>query len=186
MGGFMGEKDKRSQYKNTVPSNSKMRFEVLRRDDFKYIGNLIDGKYVGLGTLQTANFKYIGHFKEGFFDEDGKISYTDHPKILDYCGNFKEGKFDGTGRLNYKNGTYYDGEFKNGEINGQGKITYEDGSYYEGQFVNGKRDGAGKVYKNNKIIQKGEWQEDSFYSGAAYISNNPNLDSDIIALCEIW
>ena len=68
------------------------------KDKGVYVGEGIDGKRHGQGTVTYSNGKK-------------------------YVGEFKNGKKHGQGTETYPNGSKYVGEFKNGKYHGQGTFT---------------------------------------------------------------
>ena len=60
-----------------------------------------------------------------------------------YVGTFKKGKFEGEGKYSEANGNVYTGTWKNGVFHGEGVRSFADGSKYTGAYRDGLKHGAG-------------------------------------------
>ena len=136
--------------------------KITFKNDNYYIGQILDLKMNGKGTLYNKNnvIIYEGNLINNKYEGNGKLFYDN--------GNYYDGEFvdnteHGKGKLykkinNILYNIMYDGDWNNGKYEGSGKLIYEDGNYYLGEFINGKPNGKGKLYdKNNKIIFEGEY-----------------------------
>jgi hypothetical protein len=117
------------------------------KDKGVYVGEEIDGKRHGQGTVTYSNGKkYVGEFKNGKKHGQGTQTWSDGDK---YEGEHKDGKKDGQGTYTWSDGSKYVGEFKKGKRHGKGVSTALDGqrwyTFYEGEFVKGSRHGQGKL-----------------------------------------
>ena len=74
------------------------------KDKGVYVGEEIDGKRHGQGTVTYSNGKK-------------------------YVGEFKNGKKHGQGTQTWSDGDKYEGEHKDGKKDGQGTYTWADGSF---------------------------------------------------------
>jgi hypothetical protein len=130
----------------------------------QYIGEIFNGKYIGVGTLLFANGdKYEGEFKdnryhglgvliyasgdryEGQFDSGhyhgrGTYFYANGDK---YTGSYEQDHQHGRGMFNFANGDIYIGDFADDKIQGEGTLTFASGSKYKGQFEDGQPHGKG-------------------------------------------
>jgi antitoxin component YwqK of YwqJK toxin-antitoxin module len=83
--------------------------------------------------LFDHNYKYIGELKDGKPHGRGTIYYNN--KQIAYRGSWNKGKWEGQGVLYYKDGrVVYKGGWKDGEKHGQG-IEYLQGEFKEGNFI---------------------------------------------------
>jgi len=72
-------------------------------------------------------------------------------------------KRNGEGIEYYKNGKIkYIGNFVDDEYDGEGQFHYENGEIYIGGFKHGKRNGSGCVFKDEDLIQEGEFINDEY------------------------
>jgi len=85
-----------------------------------------------VGTLNSANGKYAGEFKNGKIN--GKCSKHWFKSGNKYVGECKNNKRHGQGTFTYADGRKYVGEFKKSKMNGQGTFTYPDGRIEKGNW----------------------------------------------------
>ena len=117
------------------------------KDKGVYVGEEIDGKRHGQGTVTYSNGKkYVGEFKNGKKHGQGTQTWSDGDK---YEGEHKDGKKDGQGTYTWSDGSKYVGEFKKGKRHGKGVSTARDGqrwyTFYDGEFKKGHFHGQGKL-----------------------------------------
>ena len=96
------------------------------------------GWYKGGG--EKKDWKYVGEIKNGKPNGHGTLTKPEGSK---YVGEFKDGKYHGQGTLTLTNGTRYEGEWKDGFVNCQGTFTWSDGRKYLGEYKDGKEHGQG-------------------------------------------
>lgn len=141
--------------------------------DVKYVGNILQGKFNGEGTLYIRGKKYYeGEFKDNLFHGVGKI-YSMYCDI--YEGQFVNGEVNGFGKVKWCNGNSYQGNFTRNMINGHGLYTFNNNSFYEGSFVFGKRNGFGNLslMLNNLLsfnIKSEDWFQ-NYILGKAIITD---------------
>lgn len=58
---------------------------------------------------------------------------------------------------------FYVGNTKSGKKNGQGKLTSSQIGTYSGQFFNDMMQGNGTMTYNNKTVQTGYWNNNTFW-----------------------
>lgn len=112
--------------------------------------------------IKTIEFKYEGDLKDGKMDGFGMISDSLGQCI--YEGEFSQGRINGLGKLqnpnlsNFPDNQWlsYEGEFANDSKQGVGLEVYRNGDRYQGQFANDQRNGFGVMTKSNRIF-KGIW-----------------------------
>jgi len=117
------------------------------KDKGVYVGEEIDGKRHGQGTVTYSNGKkYVGEFKNGKKHGQGTQTWSNGKK---YVGEFKNGKRNGQGTMTYSDGRKYVGGVKNGRWHGKGVSTALDGqrwyTLYDGEWKKGKKHGQGKL-----------------------------------------
>ena len=118
--------------------------------------------------------KYIGDWMEGKMHGFGSLNFKNGDK---YRGFYKNNKRDGKGVYNWSNGDSYVGSWKEGKESGLGTYTWSNGNKYVGNHKNGKEDGYGEyIYKNGKK-KKGYWQEGKFISNLSSQVQNKNNHS---------
>ena len=100
-----------------------------------YEGEFKNGAPHGFGTITSPASKYIGEYIDGRRNGKGTLVVFDRYK---YVGEFKNDQKEGKGTLTKQDGSTYIGEFKNDRENGQGTYTYPDGRKLTGVFENGK------------------------------------------------
>ena len=117
------------------------------KDKGVYVGEEIDGKRHGQGTVTYSNGKkYVGEFKNGKKHGQGTQTWSNGKK---YVGEFKNGKRNGQGTMTYSDGRKYVGGVKNGRWHGKGVSTALDGqrwyTLYDGEWKKGNKHGQGKL-----------------------------------------
>ncbi len=117
------------------------------KDKGVYVGEEIDGKRHGQGTVTYSNGKkYVGEFKNGKKHGQGTQTWSDGEK---YEGEWKDDKKHGQGTWKHPDGRKYVGGYKNGRWHGKGVSTALDGqrwnTLYEGEWEKGKFHGQGKL-----------------------------------------
>lgn len=109
------------------------------------------------GSWQDDGHKYVGEFKDDFFNGQGTYTY---PSGQEYSGQFSGGNFSGIGTMSWPDGTKYVGEFKDDKFNGQGTYTYPDGTKYVGEFKDDLFNGQGTYTEPDGAILEGVWFDD--------------------------
>ena len=106
------------------------------KKDFKYLGEIVNGKPNGSGTYTSpGGLKYVGEFKDGIQNGQGVSTYPSGNK---YVGEWRDGKYDGQGTFSWSNGRKRVGEFRNDrpwkitEYNKYGNIH---GKYVDGEWI---------------------------------------------------
>ena len=117
------------------------------KDKGVYVGEEIDGKRHGQGTVTYSNGKkYVGGFKNGKKHGQGTITWSDGEK---YEGEWKDDKKHGQGTWKHPDGRKYVGGYKNGRWHGKGVSTALDGqrwyTLYDGEWKKGNKHGQGKL-----------------------------------------
>ena len=86
----------------------------IRNIGSEYVGDIINGKRTGKGTL--------------YFSDGGT-----------YEGDFLNDFANGKGTLTYINGDKYVGDFVDGEFHGKGTVFLKNGKKIKGKWLNGNR-----------------------------------------------
>ena len=122
-----------------------------------YDGEFLHGERHGSGVCTKLNGegKFIGIFMHGWY-HSGTLVTNEHT----YVGLFKEGIFNGQGTLIYSDGTIYDGNFDGGVFSGLGKLINPEGDQYEGSFRDGMKHGHGKIVYGDGSVYVGDWNKD--------------------------
>ena len=83
--------------------------------DFRYDGQLKNGKWSGCGTFTfPTGDVYIGQFSDNHFQGTGKFIFK---KGCKYIGAFETDKYQGSGTWISKDGSRFSGSWKNGRLN---------------------------------------------------------------------
>ena len=109
------------------------------------------------GGDEKKDWKYVGEIKNGKPNGHGTLTKPEGSK---YVGKFNDGKYHGQGTLTLTNGTRYEGEWKDGFVNGQGTYTFRSGIKGVGEFRKDKPWNITEYDKNGNINGKylnGEW-----------------------------
>lgn len=142
---------------------------VLECDEFKYVGEFVNGKFDGHGVISWANGdSYEGVFARGEMEGDGRYAYGDGGR---YEGQWTQSKKHGRGRRVYSNGDVYDGEWLSDLPHGKGSLEREmqlaGGSSahyrYAGDFVEGQQSGRAKIsytFSPANVDILYEWKEE--------------------------
>lgn len=174
------EDEKETLDYNSEPNLSRESISVLVKLEYKYIGNILDGKrhgfgiceytngdiYTGiyqndlkhgLGKLKTANGKIIvGEYINN--SADGFCQYT-NSRGSTHLGYMRQSKFLNNEPLiieNSKSRIEGISNLKNGRLRGVGKISYRNGNHYEGEIYNYVEHGWGILTRNDRYIFKGQ------------------------------
>lgn len=151
---------------------------LLMIDGSKYVGQFVNDDIEGKGYyIDTSGRMYIGEFREGKANGQGKITIEKDPGYI-YIGSFKNNLFDGYGEETLPNGNIYKGQFREGYKESSGILQFSEGSCYEGEFQKSAISGKGvfkwkdgRVYEgdflDNKLHGKGKttWVDGSYYDG---------------------
>ena len=127
---------KRTGDKNNYNNcQGKVEWNFIGDSKLIYEGEFKNGAPHGFGTITSPASKYIGEYIDGRRNGKGTLVVFDRYK---YVGEFKNDQKEGKGTLTKQDGSTYIGEFKNDRENGQGTYTYPDGRKLTGVFENGK------------------------------------------------
>lgn len=130
--------------------------KITFSDGTCYVGNFVHGILTQqLGNGQEKKIYMWGKIKEGFFNNDRlfKGKKIDHNRI--YEGEFQDDQLHGTGKITDLGDNYFEeGTYEKGKLR-KGKMVFEN-TILEGEFNSmGELHGQGKVIKDNKVIDKG-------------------------------
>ena len=122
----------------------------------KLTGTFTHGLLHGRGSEDTDTHQYVGQWRAGTKQGEGKLTQTNGTT---YEGQFQNNLPHGKGKEVSSRGEYV-GEFTGGHYNGEGRFTYSSTSYYEGQWQGGLRQGFGQLVSANGSRYSGEWLND--------------------------
>ena len=162
--------------KGTIVKGEINKGEMLIKNKFKYIGDVVNNIPNNKGIIYNFSGKYIyeGDFINGVMEGDGIIKYSDGTY---YEGQFRNDKYQGKGKIVFKNGGSYEGDFNNNLIQGKGKYIYPGGKIYEGDFQNGMKHGFGKIsWSENKYFE-GFWINNRQHGEGKYYLNGRTLNA---------
>ena len=162
--------------KGTIVKGEINKGEMLIKNKFKYIGDVVNNIPNNKGIIYNFSGKYIyeGDFINGVMEGDGIIKYSDGTY---YEGQFRNDKYQGKGKIVFKNGGSYEGDFNNNLIHGKGKYIYPGGKIYEGDFQNGMKHGFGKIsWSENKYFE-GFWINNRQHGEGKYYLNGKTLNA---------
>lgn len=139
---------------NNIPVTSET-VKITYPNDFKYNGNMVNGKKEGQGVYILSNgSKYYGEFKNDKMNGNGVMRYPDGAT---YDGKWKDNTREGYGvytfpddyALNDDDKSFFEfanyyGEWNNGNIEGHGVMTCTNGEKLDGEWTIDKR--------NNRLI----------------------------------
>ena len=157
----------KAELSGKLPKNGgAKRIVISAKEDYTYFGNVVNGLREGRGRTQMANGctayegDYINDKRDGFgtyYYKSGKLCYV---------GSWKENKRSGTGiAFSSKDGSIFVGSWKDNIPTGSGAAFDSDGNLiYTGEWKNGMRHGTGTEFKNGKIVFRGEFRNDKYYS----------------------
>jgi len=111
-----------------------------------------ENKRYGEFSNFPAGGKYVGWWKDGWMDGEGKLSV--HGCV--YEGTFVNGSKNGKGKMKFISGAAYEGEWKDNCPHGHGVMLADSGSY-TGEWKNGFRDGQGKCEYASGDVYEGAW-----------------------------
>ncbi len=142
--------------------------DIVLSGDSKYIGSVIEEKFVGFGVWVYSNDIYIGEFLES--QPNGYLSYYKNGK-LSYRGEWQSGMRSGKG-TNYKeNGKIVSGIWKDNKIFEADTTLTTTNGIYKGLLRNNLPQGYGELkyfsgsqYRGN--WDKGKWQGEGSFTSA--------------------
>ena len=134
-----------------------------------YIGEWDDGMPNGYGQYfrNEQKYKYTGYFKEGQYDGEGQIEYSNGSV---YVGEFKKNQRHGNGSLKSKDGTEYEGTWKDDHLV-DAYISYNNGDRFIGSTQDFYPKSGTMLYSNN-IQYVGTWRNGQIYDGNTYYSES--------------
>ena len=134
-----------------------------------------------IGTyIYNNGDKYIGGFKEGIRNGEGKYFYANGNK---YIGQWTDGKRNGKGEFIFPNGNKYIGDFVDGEWTGKGTLTNFFGDKYVGEFKNGKRHGKGTVSSADGFNYQGVFKNDIIVIGKGRVIKSKTPSKRLVNVC---
>lgn len=148
------------------------RIVVSASESYLYFGEIMDGLREGRGRTQMPGgaTAYEGGYRADMREGFG-VYYYKSGKLC-YAGNWKRNLRNGAGvAFGASDGSVFVGNWKDNIPTGDGTAFDMNGSLiYTGGWKNGKRDGHGTEYRDGRIVRVGEWSEDRFLSGYAYLN----------------
>eukprot|EP01095_Lingulamoeba_sp_RSL-Kostka_P013390 TRINITY_DN5544_c0_g1_i2.p1 TRINITY_DN5544_c0_g1~~TRINITY_DN5544_c0_g1_i2.p1 ORF type:complete len:382 (+),score=125.29 TRINITY_DN5544_c0_g1_i2:24-1148(+) len=145
-----------------------------------YIGNWVDDKINGIGTLMWGNgIIYEGEWENNHFCGSGELKW---PTGKRYAGAWKNSKYSGFGCLFYNENDcrkrlFFKGKWKNGKRHGFGIMKWCNGASYEGDWYNGKRHGNGTHVFPSGQLYIGKWKNGKRHGrGVRKFTNNDRYD----------
>lgn len=134
---------------------------VLNKNDSYYSSGLLYSNFEqsnkGSRKYLFKNEVYIGSFDKNFYSDSGTL-ITDIGK---YIGLFKNGFYNSYGMMIYKNNDIYVGFWYNGKRSIFGKLKYSNGDYYSGTWYNDKKEVFGSYFDaKGKITYIGSFKDD--------------------------
>ncbi len=146
--------------------------ETLQIGGGTYIGDVVDGRANGQGTLTWPNgSKYVGEFKDSKHHGQGTYTFPDGYK---YVGEWKDGKQHGQGTYTTAGGNKYVGEKTDGKKHGQGTYTFADGRKYVGEWKDSKKHGQGTYTYADGQKYVGEWKDGYRHGKGTYTYTSGN------------
>ena len=147
-------------------------------NDFKFKGEIKEGKPNGLGTLIYPNGTTIkGNFIDGVLN--GSNSNFNIPIL----GEIKSEVINGeqvSGEINYNNGNYYQGGLNANQPSGEGILRKSNGDIIAGNFKNGNLVPSKDLSLNNgEIKQVFSESSEGKFDGATYLVTL-NSDSAVV------
>lgn len=155
-----------------------------------YEGEFKMGKPNGQGTMDYGGGdKFVGSFKEGSEDGNGKLYKNNIPLDVTYIkgkvqvrkqqnylgrnapdvkGCLKGDCYNGFGIVQYDSGNRFEGIFKDGLIGESGKFIYKNGDYFEGKFVNELNTEGKYFYAGENITYEGTFYTDGKQKSGTY------------------
>ena len=172
--------------------------EIIDEDQDRYIGEIKNEDYHGIGTLTGEDFIVVASWVDGMisgpgvhFSVDIKTKNTeilfqgdfkddDYYQGIEYLldgaiyeGSFQEFLHHGEGKLTFDDMSYYEGEFYKGTYHGQGTFDYgESGGKYVGEWSYGLEQGRGTQFYANGNIYKGQWKDGLRHGQGSYLYNS--------------
>ena len=117
------------------------------------------------GKYSYWNGEYVGPLKDGKPNGIGRLVGNGKSDLVEYVGSFRNGFMEGEGRATYADRSSYVGMFRNSVRSGFGTYTYSDGAVYAGQWADGSRNGSGTLTSDGEISQ-GTWLNDQLHGSA--------------------
>lgn len=117
---------------DTIQTVTDQTYQDAGGQSFTYTGEVVNDKPNGKGTGVYPYGSYIGEYKDGLRQGQGKFESKDGSNK--YTGTFANDKYD-TGKLTMSDGYYFEGKFKDGQpYNGK---WYDRNGKFDSNVVNG-------------------------------------------------
>lgn len=147
------------------------RVVISASESYLYFGEVMDGLREGRGRTQAPGgaTAYEGGYRAG--QRDGFGVYYYKSGRLCYAGNWKRNLRNGAGvAFGAGDGSIFVGNWRDNIPTGEGTAFDMNGSLiYTGGWKNGMRHGRGTEYRSGRVVRAGQWEEDRFVSGYAYV-----------------
>ena len=92
------------------------------------------GTIVNFESGEAEKYSYKGNFEDDLYDGQGTLVNSEGT----YVGSFKSGFKNGQGKMTFKSGDVYIGQWKDAEMHGEGKLILANNTIQQGKFINGK------------------------------------------------
>lgn len=131
---------------------------IVEKNKDKFVGNVVNGKKQGKGTLYFANGDiFEGNWEDGVIQGQGIYYYTDGTKII---GTWKNGKRNGPATFYYENGNRMVGVYVDDKWEGPGTFYWANGDVDTSTWKNGIREGKFKRIKKDGTVLHAKFSED--------------------------
>lgn len=138
------------------------------KDNTFSLGTGLIGKTEGMSALFETD---VIHGDINGYAEERRL--LDGPRLgFTYAGYMKEGFYHDQGTMSFANGNKYIGEFLDDKYHGQGTYTWKDGDKHVGEFRDGNRDGPGVYTCSTGKAYSGTWVKDEFQGGSTPCPSN--------------
>lgn len=148
-------------------------------DGSTYVGDIVDGKPHGNGTLtysgsdEHGRLRYDGGFQNGERSGRGHLIWRDG---REYIGEWAKNGMNGKGKFIYafnSENVSDEGDFQNGKLHGQGTRIQRNRNWYKGTFVNDIAEGQGKLVcvADHNVSYEGIFKGGSLIDGNSYYGN---------------
>jgi hypothetical protein len=138
-------------------------------DGGTYVGEILDGRLEGAGTIEWPNgSRYEGELRGGLLHGSG---FFEDGHGTRYEGDFRDGQFTGQGEILFSDGGHYEGETRDWMMEGEGIYTIDD-QQYSGTFVQGEFTGQGEHLNSGKPLYRGAFRNWQYHGRGIHISGD--------------
>jgi len=124
--------------------------------------------------LKRKNWRYVGQVINGLREGKGICYWENEDR---YEGDYKNDNKEGKGIYYWNDGDIYEGDWRNDKPNGKGIYYHKNGDRYEGDWRNNKKEGKGIMYYHNGDRMMGDYYYDKPIGKHVMLTRNGDIQT---------